>query len=68
MSVADPFYESAWWAKLGYTSGRLKTTLELYHSRYHDGYASCTDDSFSDCSGVFLGTYSQVKGSNHRRA
>lgn len=28
--------------------------------RYHDGYASCTDDTFTDCSGVFLGMYIQV--------
>lgn len=25
---SDPYYEDAWWAKLGYTSGRIKTTLE----------------------------------------
>ena len=62
MSVdcSDPYYEDAWWAKLGYTSGRIKTTLEIYHSRYHDGYASCSDDTFQNCTGVFLGTYSQV--------
>ncbi len=47
---------------MGYTSGRVKTTLEIYHSRYHDGYSSCTDETFSDCSGVLLGTYSQVGG------
>ncbi|CAM9322615.1 unnamed protein product [Scytosiphon promiscuus] len=58
---AYPYYEDAWWAKLGYTSGRVKTTLEIYHSRYHDGYSSCSDDSFQNCSGVLLGTYGQGK-------
>eukprot|EP00752_Nemacystus_decipiens_P011719 g10400.t1 len=56
---AYPFYEDAWWAKLGYTSGRIKTTLEFYQGRYHDGYSSCTDDTYWDCTGVFLGTYVQ---------
>ncbi|CAN0185945.1 unnamed protein product [Scytosiphon promiscuus] len=56
---AYPYYEDAWWAKLGYTSGRVKTTLEIYHSRYHDGYSSCSDDNFQNCTGVLLGTYAQ---------
>ena len=31
--LLDPFYEDAWWAKLGYVSGRMKTTQHVYHSR-----------------------------------
>lgn len=57
---SDPYYADAWWAKLGYTSGRVKTTLGIYHSRYHDGYSACSGDDFQDCSGVLLGSYSMV--------
>lgn len=28
--------------------------------RYHDGYSNCTDDTFTDCSGVLLGSYTMV--------
>eukprot|EP00904_Undaria_pinnatifida_P010952 jgi/Undpi1/6988/HiC_scaffold_21.g09462.m1 len=30
---AYPYYEDAWWAKLGYVSGRMKTTQHIYHTR-----------------------------------
>lgn len=33
-----PYYERAFWAELGLTSGRMRTTLPLYQSRYHDGF------------------------------
>lgn len=57
----DPFYPEAWWATLGLTSGRMKTTQEFYHNRYHDGYVSCEEGSnFTDCSGTLLGTYVQA--------
>lgn len=57
---SDPYYEDAWWAKLGYTSGRVKTSLGIYHSRYHDGYSACTDEDYHDCGGVLLGAYTMV--------
>eukprot|EP00904_Undaria_pinnatifida_P005751 jgi/Undpi1/2305/HiC_scaffold_13.g05689.m1 len=56
---AYPYYPDAWWAKLGYFSGRMKTTKEIYHSRYHDGYTNCTDDTFTVCSGTHLASYAQ---------
>ena len=31
--LSDPYYEDAWWAKLGYISGRMKTTQHIYHTR-----------------------------------
>ncbi|CAM9336613.1 unnamed protein product [Ascophyllum nodosum] len=55
---AYPFYPNAWWSQL-YTSGRLRTTLDLYNARYHDGYVQCSGDDYTDCSGVLLGTYVQ---------
>ena len=31
--MSDPYYEDAWWAKLGYVGGRMKTTQNIYHTR-----------------------------------
>eukprot|EP00904_Undaria_pinnatifida_P005743 jgi/Undpi1/2299/HiC_scaffold_13.g05683.m1 len=56
---AYPYYADAWWAKLGYVSGRMMSTQHIYHTRYHDGYSNCTDDTFTDCSGTLLATYTQ---------
>lgn len=35
---AYPYYERAFWAELGLTSGRLRSTTQLYQTRYHDGF------------------------------
>lgn len=32
--LSDPYYEESWWAKLGYVSGRMKTTQHMYHARW----------------------------------
>lgn len=36
------------------------STAYVADNRYHDGYTSCTDSDFKECSGVLLGTYIYV--------
>lgn len=37
----------------------------MVNRRYHDGYSNCTDDTFTDCSGVLLASYTQVSLVDH---
>ncbi|CAD7697140.1 unnamed protein product [Ostreobium quekettii] len=51
------YYDDAFWAQPGLnrTGGRMRTSEELYNSRYHDGFVRCDDNGA--CKGILLAQY-----------